>query len=173
MPRRLLRGPLTRVLHLAGLAAFFLVTPGYAQDSPGKPWGLWVMPAIGTYSENGCSSLCAGSSIAFPVTWQPSRLTVTARAAAAQDDQDIWHVKDIGVVAGYGTRPGGVFHAHAGIGLGYGEASASAKSGLTIPFEAQVAWRPLPFLGLGLYGWGNTTGPLGGVGAGVQIGKLR
>jgi opacity protein-like surface antigen len=156
------------------LAAVLLsTTSAHAQDQPVRPWGLWVMPTIGSYSENGCAGLCAGSSVAFPVTWQPSRLALTARAAAAQDDQEIWHVKDIGVVAGYGTRPGGVFHAHAGIGLGYGESSASAKSGLTIPFEAQVAWRPLPFLGLGLYGWGNTTGPLGGVGAGVQIGKLR
>ncbi|HEX9166215.1 MAG TPA: hypothetical protein VF862_09910, partial [Gemmatimonadales bacterium] len=106
-------------------------------------------------------------------TWQPSRLTFTARAAAARDDQDLWHVKDIGLLAGYGTRPGSLIHAHVGVGLGYGEASASAKSGVTVPFEAQVAWRPLPFLGIGLYGWGNTTGPLGGVGAGVQIGRLR
>ncbi len=147
--------------------------PAQAQDQASRPWSLWAMPVIGSYSENGCASLCAGSSVALPISWQSSRLVLTARAAAAQDDQDIWHVKDISVVAGYGTRPGGAFHAHAGIGLGYGEASASATSGLSIPFEAQLAWRPLPFLGIGLYGWGNTTGPLGGVGAGVQVGRLR
>lgn len=131
------------------------------------------MPTIGTYSENGCASLCSGSSIAFPVTWQPSHLTFTARAAAARDDQDLWHVKDFGLLVGYGTRPGRLIHTHLGIDVGYGQSREGADRGFTVPYEAQLAWRAFPVLGFALYGWGTMTGPLGGLGLGLQIGKLR
>lgn len=154
-------------------AALFAAPDSNAQNRPGRPWGLWVMPAIGTYGEYGCRGFCGHDGAALTVSWQPSRFVLTARSAFAAGNNDNWDFKDAGLLVGYGTRPGRLIHTHLGIGVGYGQAREGAGRGLTVPVEVQLAWRAFPVLGFALYGWGTMTGPLGGLGLGLQIGKLR
>lgn len=134
---------------------------------------MWVMPVLGTYGEYGCSGFCGHQSVAFTASWQPSSVLVTARGTIAQGNNDAWEFKEVGALVGYGTRPGRRFHTHLGIGLGYGQANEGTEKGLTIPYEVQLAWHAFPVLGFALYGWGTMTGPLGGLGLGLQIGRLR
>lgn len=159
---------------LPALAATIgLLAPALHGQQPAPRPSLWGFAAVTTYSAADCAELCGNTGIVVAGAWQPSRILLTARTGLAQDDEGSWAPRDIGVLVGYGTRPGGVIHAHAAVGLGYGEVPPAARSGLGVPFEAQVAWRPLTWLGLALHGWGNSLGPLGGVGAGIQLGRLR
>ena len=87
---------------------------------------------------------------------------------------------DVGVLAGYGIRAGGPFHAYAAAGLALANSAnddASIGNFLAIPLQVEVAWRPLKFLGLGVMvfeslGTGDGDS-FGAVSLAVQLGKVR
>jgi len=90
-------------------------------------------------------------------------------------------VADFGILYGRGT-PRGRVGASAGIGVGLAEVMilgpGSIRRGtwyFTVPLEAQVAWRPLTFLGVGAYGFASFNGgaSFGGLTFMVQAGRLR
>lgn len=94
-------------------------------------------------------------------------------------------MSDYGLLYGQSLKQNSLF-VSVGAGLALVEGSIShglfsnqeaEKIGPTIgiPFEAQLFWRPLPFLGIGIYGFANVNPeePFYGFALNLQIGKLR
>jgi hypothetical protein len=87
---------------------------------------------------------------------------------------------DIGVLYGRGNRGGAIRTAvAAGIGRAYVDRDSAGATvrvhRLTIPVEAQVAWRPTPVIGLAVIGFGsfNSAQSFGGLVVALQIGRMR
>lgn len=126
---------------------------------------------------------------AVALTAQHRQLVMSLRLAGWDDPcdaSDCWPNGDIGVVAGYGAPAGGRWHWWAGAGIAQGFDDNS--NFLAIPLQAEVTWRPLKFLGVGLMGFaslgtgeGSTSGTgvepdarsFGGLALAAQLGKVR
>ena len=87
---------------------------------------------------------------------------------------------DYGLLFGHATRPAAVYaSAAAGVGLATVDRdSAGTRTTtrrFTVPVEAQVAWRPIRYLGLVLCGFAslNSRQTFSGVTVGLQLGRLR
>jgi hypothetical protein len=155
--------------------------PAAAQRAapPARTW--WASLGVGA------GYLDAGADFAFHVaaSAQSGRHVVSLRVAGVTtfyedlfgltgDPED---VTDVGILYGRGTERGPV-RSSAGIGLGLAHVSRVGADGawvVSLPLEAQVAWRPLPVLGLGLYAFANVNGEqsVGAVTMMVQAGRLR
>lgn len=86
---------------------------------------------------------------------------------------------DIGLLYGRASRPGhGLFALSAGVGLVQVTRDSSGTSHrsyhLTLPLEAQVAWRPARFIGFMVLGFEslNKGRSFRGITVGVQLGRL-
>ena len=86
---------------------------------------------------------------------------------------------DIGLLYGRASHPGhGLFALSAGVGLARVTRDSSGISNrsyhLTLPLEAQVAWRPARFIGFMVLGFEslNKGRSFGGITVGVQLGRL-
>lgn len=89
---------------------------------------------------------------------------------------------DVAALYGWSTSPG-QFQASASAGIGFFRAAYSSGlfsevtvvEGIGFPLEFQLSWRPLSFLGVSCYGFGNINGEESffGVTLGVQFGKLK
>jgi hypothetical protein len=163
-------------LVLAGLAA----GPLGAQEPvpPASPrFTMWATAA----------PLAPGSALAaVALTAQVNQVVLSARLATWDDPcdaSDCWPNGDVGVLAGYGVRAGGKWHVYGAAGLAQGFDDNS--NFLAVPLQAEVSWRPLSFLGIGLMGFasfgtgeGEGSGTpdsrsFGGVSLALQLGKVR
>lgn len=86
---------------------------------------------------------------------------------------------DFGLLYGRARRPGhGFFALSAGVGLAQVTRDSGGTSHrsyhLTLPLEAQVAWRPARFIGFMVLGFEslNKGRSFGGITVGVQLGRL-
>lgn len=166
-----------RSAFLLGLAAL----PGIAaaqNPRPAPPFTFWLSVA----------PLSPGRALGTAALVAQYRWLVFSGRLALWDDpcdaSDCWPNGDVGVLAGYGARAGGRWHFYGGAGVASGFDDNS--SFLAIPLQAEVTWRPLRFLGVGVMGFGSlaVAGPargtrnaesrsFGGVSLAVQLGKLR
>ena len=163
-------------LALASLAASPLT--GQQVPRPNPPFTMWLSVA----------PLSTGRTMgAVALTAQHRWLVLSGRLALWDDPcdaSDCWPNGDIGMLAGYGAKAGGRWHVYGAAGLSSG--FDDNASFLAIPLQAEVTWRPLKFIGVGVMGFASIgTGKanqvmpyaesrsFGGVSLAVQLGKVR
>lgn len=136
------------------------------------PWALW-----GTIAPIGFHSAGGELAIALGLTGQLHQRIVSVRLTMGGDEplcdtSDCQpFAADLSALFGYGTPIGRPLQLSAAAGLGY--AGLEDHEGLGLAGELQAAFRPARFLGLGVYGYGNTVGPQYGVSFGIQLGRVR
>jgi hypothetical protein len=151
--------------------------PAAAQQAPAPaPFTLWftAAPPLSLPTGRGAAAITA----------QFHRVVVSARVAGWDDpceNGDCFPNFDLGGLVGYGLPAGGRWHAYAAAGLAAGQDDDSGY--LAIPLQAEVAYRPLGWLGVGLMGFASiatSSGSefedprsFGGVALALQLGKLR
>jgi len=174
-------------MRVAGLVGIGLLTAagGAAQQAapPARTWWVSLGAGYGQLDE----SADAGGHVAL--SFQSGARVLSIRVAAvASLLENLFGpsgtpdaVTDVAVLYGRGTSRGTV-RGSAGIGLGAAQvsvlSSGSIRQGtwyLTLPLEAQLAWRPLRFLGVGLYAFAsfNSGQSFGGLSVMLQGGRLR
>lgn len=152
-----------------------VVQPAYAQgDSPeGTSWTVWVSLGLGGGSEGFAGSLESAV--------QVNRHLLSLRSAIVANifDDGFW---DFAVLYGRATRwPRGQAAASIGLAIVDGERCAGlsgctpVSAVLGFPIAAQVFWRPMVVVGVGLYGFANLNSEqsFAGVTLSLQFGKLR
>ena len=141
---------------------------GQVAEKPSPAWATWLTVVGGT------TTLGAGGG-ALALSYQRAHIVWSLRASVSADGGPctdcLPDAGDFGAMVSYATAAGHPLHASAGAGIGY--AYYPNQSGVGIPVELQVAWRPTRVVGLGLYGWGNSLGPHGGLGIALHFGRLR
>ena len=172
-------GHATRVslfLMLASLTPSALI--GQVESRSNPPFTMWLSVA----------PLSTGRTMgAVALTAQHRWLVLSGRLALWDDPcdaSDCWPNGDIGMLAGYGAKAGGRWHVYGAAGLSSG--FDDNASFLAIPLQAEVTWRPLKFIGVGVMGFASIcTGKadqvmphaesrsFGGVSLAVQLGKVR
>lgn len=172
-------GHATRVclfLVLATLTASPLT--GQQAPRPNPPFTMWLSVA----------PLSPGRAMGAAALVAQHRWLVLSGRLALWDDpcdaSDCWPNGDIGMLVGYGAKAGGRWHVYGAAGLSSG--FDDNASFLAIPLQAEVTWRPLRFLGIGVMGFVSIgTGKadqvrpdadsrsFGGVSLAVQLGKVR
>jgi len=135
-------------------------------------WALWLTTFVGPAAFSDSNATSSG----LAVTYQRSHFVASTRAqfgwsGARRDNAYGPEFGEAALLFGYGTRAGGRFHASVATGIGV--SADDQQSGVGLPFEVQLNWRPTRFLGAGLYGWANSAGPAYGVAAAVHLGRLR
>lgn len=163
-------------LVLAGLAVPPLT--GQQESRPNPPFTMWLSIA----------PLSSGRTMgAVALTAQHRWLVLSGRLALWDDPcdaSDCWPNGDIGMLAGYGAKAGGRWHVYGAAGLSSG--FDDNASFLAIPLQAEVTWRPLKFIGVGVMGFASIgvgkaaqvmpyadSRSFGGVSLAVQLGKVR
>jgi hypothetical protein len=147
-----------------------LVTDALPAPTPGR---AWVSGGLGWASRGPAGHLAA--------SYQSGGNLLSARGSGtiAVFGDPLW---DLGLVYGRRLVSGGV---HASLGAGVGAVGGETRESIHgdseplattfgVPIEIQLSLRPLPVLGIGLYGFGNVNREesFAGVTAAVQIGRL-
>jgi hypothetical protein len=178
-----------RTVHVAMLAVLLCVPAAVPAQSPVRPRPtFWFNAGFGLGElEDPSSTVSGGAKAAFSASAsvQTGIVMFSARAATVTEIFDD-HVSDFGVLVGLASRPTGPFHAGAAVGIGrasglqvnppfFGGTATSTGGRVTVPAELQLAWRPLRFFGLALYGFAsfNDGQTFGGATLNVQVGKLK
>jgi hypothetical protein len=164
----------------ASLATFLAVlvagatTVARAQDTLAirktpVPWALWAALAEGVHTAGYGMGVVA-------VTAQARQRIYSLRFAIVGgppcDASDCFpYGIDLSVLMGYGTRVGKLVQLSGAAGVGV--ANSGDNGGIGLAGEVQASLRPTRFVGVGIYGFGNTVGPQCGVSVGIQIGRFR
>ena len=156
------------------LASFALAERAGAEDSgltsgtPSRPWATWLTVANSWTTMDNIEWANA-----LALSMQRSRVVVSLRLvlAGSGTSNEGPENGEAGVVLSYASPAGRRLHLSAGAGVGV--ADFDGDEGWGIPLEFQVGWRATRVIGLGLYGWGNSVGPHGGIGIAVNVGRLR
>jgi hypothetical protein len=148
-----------------------LVTDALPTRAPGSR--AWVSGGLGWASRGPAGHLA--------VSYQSGGNLLSARGSGtiAVFGDPLW---DLGLVYGRRLVSGGV---HASIGAGVGAVGGETRESihgdpeplattLGVPIEVQLSLRPVPILGIGLYGFGNVNREesFAGVTVAIQIGRL-
>jgi hypothetical protein len=166
----------------AALASMLFVSipaDGVSQSAvlPGRD-RFWISAGLGVGSEDFGGS----ANVAFQHGSRLFSLRTTATAGLFDDG-----FGDVALLYGYATPTSRRHHAGAAIGVAIvngcidpGEGSLFSScidqgTVLGLPIEAQLAWLPAKFLGIGLYGFGNLNRmrSFGGVTLSLQLGRVR
>lgn len=160
-----------------------LTGPLHAQR---RPSAYWIALAAGPGDLSGAGSMALYASY----NYQRGGNLFTVRGAAVVDvvgalitgitgNPQNTGASEVGLLYGRARRPG---HAFVALSAGIGLAEVTRDSaGLThhtyrpsLPLEAQLAWRPAPFLGITVLGFAslNKRQTFTGITAGVQLGGL-
>lgn len=170
-------------LETAVLAIMLLVSiPADAtSQSPVAPTRdrFWVSGGLGVGSED--------FGVSANVAFQHGSHLFSLRTAATTglfDDHD--GAGDVALLYGYATPTSSRHHAGAAIGIaivdscddregGFFSSCVVQRSVLGLPIEAQMAWLPAKYLGIGLYGFGNINRrrSFAGVTLSLQLGRVR
>jgi hypothetical protein len=151
---------------------------GQQASRPNPPFTMWLSVA----------PLSPGKAIGAAALVAQYRWLVLGGRLALWDDpctsSDCWPNGDIGVLAGYGAKAGGRWHVYGAAGLSSGFDDNSGF--LAIPLQAEVTWRPLKFIGVGVMGFASIgvgkadqfmrqaeSRSFGGVSLAIQLGKVR
>ena len=141
----------------------------------------WVGAGLG-FGTSDSTSDDFGGSVNLSYRFDPHLLSLRAATVGELFGDDFW---DIGLLYGRATGQGAVFASlAAGIAVMGGtrnpggifdESSETISSRISLPLELQLYWRPLRFLGLGVYGFANFNDEesFGGATFGLQLGRLR
>ncbi len=142
---------------------------------------LWASGGLGV----GSDEFGVSANVAFQ---HGSHLFSLRTAATAGLFQDHDGFRDVALLYGYATPTSSRHHAGAAIGIAIVDACVDSEGGLFsssscidqrtvlgLPIEAQLAWLPAKFLGIGLYGFGNVNRrrSFGGVTLSLQLGRVR
>jgi len=169
-------------LETAALAIMLLVSiPADAtSQSPAVPSRdrFWVSGGLGVGSEDFGGS----ANVAFQHGSHLFSLRTAATAGLFDDG-----FGDVALLYGYATPTSSRHHAGAAIGIAIVDGCVDPGDGgvfsscidqgtvIGLPIEAQLAWLPAKFLGIGLYGFGNINRrrSFGGVTLSLQVGRVR
>jgi hypothetical protein len=154
-------------------AAPLLQPPGGSGVQPSSS-GYWLTGGVGFGSRGGAAAV--GGSYRFG----QNLLSARAAGTIAFFGDELW---DIGVLYGRANQPSFI---HFSLAAGIGAVGGSGRETLFdpgerlpttigVPVEAQLFFRPVPLLGVGLYGFGNVNREESFVGlaAAVQLGRFR
>jgi hypothetical protein len=149
------------------------------ENSVPQPDTYWLSAGLGAGSED----FAGNASLAYQHRAHLFSLRMAGTAGLFDDG-----FGDVGLLYGRATRPDGRrYRAAAGVGIaavdgcetpGAGALFSTCEARSTVvglPLEAQLAWLPAEFLGIGLYGFADFNGlrSFAGVTLSLQLGKVR
>lgn len=158
----------------SGARAQGVADDGDSRSASQRAWALYLSLGPGLTRDGSGGGVLA-------LTYQLQHIVMSGRLSWSDEEQpcsECWpDAADLALVVGIGSRPGRRLHASAAAGLSLASydpgGSASVASGVSLAIEGQLSWRVTRLLGPGLYGWGNSLGPQGGIGIVLQLGRLR
>jgi hypothetical protein len=190
---RLLRLVMTWPLLL--LVASAAAAEARAQDSgpaaAARGWRVSAADALAVQTERrstawltagvGVATRGAAGAVGASYQFGGNLLSMRAAGTVAFFGDDLW---DIGLLYGRATRPGFM---HVSVAAGVAAVGGTRREGslfdpaetipttIGFPIEVQLFFRPLPVVGLGLYGFANFNDEesFQGIAGAVQLGRLR